>query len=402
MDGTIELGDVPWREIPGYLALADAFVQPGAPDDFNRYRLPSKLPEFLAIGRPVVLPACNLGNELVDGKDALLLREGDALEIVARLEQLLDDRELAARLGSAPRHSRFDRLNWTRNAAAAGRLLPRAAGGRPRAGARVSATARRAVRARRCSPTSGSGRSSSATAALRGRPLSYGTVRDLADSRDNLVGLARANADMKDLQRCWMVKAVLGMRRAGRPPRGDRRRRAAGRGPARAARVRGHCRRSLRRKRRRAAASSSSSARAYPEVDLRPGALPADAPASPDVAASTRSRCWSTSRSIRGRRRRRCLEALADAGRLRHPRDRPRRRGLGRGRAPGAPRGDRPAVRASRTTGSTTLDRQLEATRRRTSSPQRPTSAGGGTSLRRLSDAPHRLDRPAQPPCRDS
>ncbi len=61
---SIELGAVAWREIPGYLALADAFVQPGAPDDFNRYRLPSKLPEFLAMGRPVVLPHCNIGNDL--------------------------------------------------------------------------------------------------------------------------------------------------------------------------------------------------------------------------------------------------------------------------------------------------------------------------------------------------
>jgi hypothetical protein len=41
-------------------------------------------------------------------------------------------------------------------------------------------------------------------------PLSYGTVRDLADSVDNLGGLARASSDMKDLQRCWMVKAILG------------------------------------------------------------------------------------------------------------------------------------------------------------------------------------------------
>ena len=60
----IELGAVGWREIPGYLALADAFVQPGAADDFNRYRLPSKLPEFLAMGRPVVLPDCNIGHDL--------------------------------------------------------------------------------------------------------------------------------------------------------------------------------------------------------------------------------------------------------------------------------------------------------------------------------------------------
>jgi Methyltransferase domain len=45
---------------------------------------------------------------------------------------------------------------------------------------------------------------------FRVEPLSYGTVRDLADSRDHFGGLARAADDMKDLQRCWMVKTVLG------------------------------------------------------------------------------------------------------------------------------------------------------------------------------------------------
>ena len=40
--------------------------------------------------------------------------------------------------------------------------------------------------------------------------ISYGTVRDFADSADHLPGLAGASFDMKDLQRCWMVKAVLG------------------------------------------------------------------------------------------------------------------------------------------------------------------------------------------------
>src|SRR3954452_1276243 len=48
-------------------------------------------------------------------------------------------------------------------------------------------------------------------------PLSYGTVRDFADSLDNLAGLARANGDMKDLQRCWVLKAVLGNVERGAP-----------------------------------------------------------------------------------------------------------------------------------------------------------------------------------------
>jgi len=41
-------------------------------------------------------------------------------------------------------------------------------------------------------------------------PASFGTVRDFADSIDNMPGLAGANFDMKDLQRCWMLKAILG------------------------------------------------------------------------------------------------------------------------------------------------------------------------------------------------
>ncbi|HKH23790.1 MAG TPA: glycosyltransferase [Solirubrobacterales bacterium] len=115
-DGMPDLGDVPWRDVPGYLALADAYVQPGAPDDFNRYRLPSKLPEFFAMGRPVILPACNLGRDVSDGENALLLRDGRAQEIAVRIEQLLDDRELCGRLGDAARRFALERLDWRRNA----------------------------------------------------------------------------------------------------------------------------------------------------------------------------------------------------------------------------------------------------------------------------------------------
>ncbi|MFI5123491.1 MAG: class I SAM-dependent methyltransferase [Vicinamibacteria bacterium] len=48
-------------------------------------------------------------------------------------------------------------------------------------------------------------------------PISYATVRDYADSTENMPGLAAASADMKNVQRCWMVKAVLGnVERGGR------------------------------------------------------------------------------------------------------------------------------------------------------------------------------------------
>ncbi len=46
-------------------------------------------------------------------------------------------------------------------------------------------------------------------------PISYATVRDYAASTETMAGLATATADMKNAQRCWMVKAVLGSVPAG-------------------------------------------------------------------------------------------------------------------------------------------------------------------------------------------
>lgn len=95
------LGLVEHRLLPDLLRLADALVQPGAPDEFNRFRLPSKLPEFLAVGRPVVLPACNLADELTENHEALFLRQGTPEEIADTLARVFTDPTLAARLSEA-------------------------------------------------------------------------------------------------------------------------------------------------------------------------------------------------------------------------------------------------------------------------------------------------------------
>lgn len=94
-----ELGFVAKERLPRLLALADVLVQPGRAGPFNDYRLPSKLPEFLAMGRPVVLPATNIGRDLVDGRDALLLHEGTATEIAEACRRVFRDPALAASLG---------------------------------------------------------------------------------------------------------------------------------------------------------------------------------------------------------------------------------------------------------------------------------------------------------------
>ncbi|QYM79768.1 glycosyltransferase [Horticoccus luteus] len=99
----LELGFVPKEQLPRLLALADVLVQPGVPGPFNDYRLPSKLPEFLALGKPVLLPATNIGLLVRAGADALLLHDGTAEEIALRCAEVFASSSLAGTLGAAAR-----------------------------------------------------------------------------------------------------------------------------------------------------------------------------------------------------------------------------------------------------------------------------------------------------------
>jgi glycosyltransferase involved in cell wall biosynthesis len=105
------------REVPRYLALADVLVQPGRPSSFDSYRIPAKLPEFLAMGKPVVLPRTNLGSSLKDGESCLLLETGEPGEIAARIRESLGDPELGRRLGEGARRFALERFSWARSAA---------------------------------------------------------------------------------------------------------------------------------------------------------------------------------------------------------------------------------------------------------------------------------------------
>jgi glycosyltransferase involved in cell wall biosynthesis len=99
----IDLGFLSYDEIARHLSACDLLVQPGRPGPFNDYRLPSKIPEYLAVGVPVALPATNIGLLLRDRQEAMLLHRGDEEELVAVIAELRGDRDLAARLGEAGR-----------------------------------------------------------------------------------------------------------------------------------------------------------------------------------------------------------------------------------------------------------------------------------------------------------
>jgi glycosyltransferase involved in cell wall biosynthesis len=101
--------------MPELLAAADVLVQPGGDDPYNAYRFPSKLPEFLASGRPVVLPRTNIGLHLRDSVDAVLLEHGDPGEIAEKVRLLVANPELGARIGEAGRAFALRELRWSKN-----------------------------------------------------------------------------------------------------------------------------------------------------------------------------------------------------------------------------------------------------------------------------------------------
>ncbi|MCP3889246.1 MAG: glycosyltransferase [Desulfobulbaceae bacterium] len=72
------LGLVERTQIPEILAAADILVQPGLPGPFNDERVPSKLPEYFAMGRFVVLPRTNLGLTDVHDGNGIVVDKADA------------------------------------------------------------------------------------------------------------------------------------------------------------------------------------------------------------------------------------------------------------------------------------------------------------------------------------
>ena len=117
----LDLGFVAKSKLPGLLALADVLVQPGQPGPFNDYRLPSKLPEFLACGKPVVLPPTNIALLMQDSREAVFLKTGTPEDIADTCQRLFADAKLCAALGQhgaafARRH--FDTATNTRALAA--------------------------------------------------------------------------------------------------------------------------------------------------------------------------------------------------------------------------------------------------------------------------------------------
>lgn len=109
---TTDLGFIPRMEIPAVIAVADLIIMPTHPDHYDNYRLPSSLPEHLAMGKCVVTTKAGLGSELQDGVNAAVLDNCNVETLLARSMKLFDDDPQRRSIGEGARefaHNRFHR-----------------------------------------------------------------------------------------------------------------------------------------------------------------------------------------------------------------------------------------------------------------------------------------------------
>ena len=92
-----------YEDVQGLLAGAAVLVQPGAPTDFNRLRLPAKVHDYLLAGRPTVTFAVGFGELLSDRVDAVLTQGGEPEELASAIEWVLADEARAEGVGAAGR-----------------------------------------------------------------------------------------------------------------------------------------------------------------------------------------------------------------------------------------------------------------------------------------------------------
>ncbi len=115
-DRIVFTGAVPHGEVAGMYALLDAFVVPRRDERAARLVTPLKPFEAMAMARPLIvadLPA--LTEVAPDGERSIAYRAEDARALAAAVERLMDDPDLARRLGEAGRAWVSRERTWAAN-----------------------------------------------------------------------------------------------------------------------------------------------------------------------------------------------------------------------------------------------------------------------------------------------
>jgi glycosyltransferase involved in cell wall biosynthesis len=106
------LGQVSYAEIPALLAGADILVIPRISDRTAQYGFPSKLPEYMATGKPIIVTDVGEHARVIEHElTGLVIPPGSAPALTAALRRL-EDPALRERLGGEARRFAESRLSW--------------------------------------------------------------------------------------------------------------------------------------------------------------------------------------------------------------------------------------------------------------------------------------------------
>jgi glycosyltransferase involved in cell wall biosynthesis len=116
----IVTGRVSHDDVPDHIALFDVAVSPRS----TFYASPMKAIEYMALGRPVVVPrAQNFLDFVDDDRTGVTFAENDASDMARVLLELWRSPERRERIGAAAREKVEHRLNWQWNAQECHRLV---------------------------------------------------------------------------------------------------------------------------------------------------------------------------------------------------------------------------------------------------------------------------------------
>ena len=116
-DHVLFAGPVAHHSMPDYLALADAYIGTVRVDEFNGHRLPSKIPEYMAMGQPMLIMDHGVGHELEPGSEVIKVGDDSPQEVGRGLVQLLECKGSWDRMGERLRSRAMELFDWQRNTA---------------------------------------------------------------------------------------------------------------------------------------------------------------------------------------------------------------------------------------------------------------------------------------------
>lgn len=114
-DNFLFLGLIAHHDVTRYLSLGEIMLQPGQNTIFNRHRLPSKIPEYMAMGKPVITFSCGIGEQFTHLDHVWKLTEGTPEELANALNTLLDNEELRRTLSYGARRRAEELFSWDRS-----------------------------------------------------------------------------------------------------------------------------------------------------------------------------------------------------------------------------------------------------------------------------------------------